>query len=282
MICGDHTGEPGTTPNISGPIFFLGGHDLEMAEVIRVLRELSVPFLDRGLDWAHATFSAYEADIRAAIRKGKRPVLVELREIPADALPFVDLIDHHGPGSGDLPTSLEQVLAPLGVSTLTREQALIAANDKGYIDGMRAIGATSDEIVRIRRADRLAQGITHQQEVEAVAAVQVCLSLAPDLTLVNLPHQKTATVTDRLSSFAGGPGYDNLVIECPNEIDFFGDGKIVGELSAQFGGYCGGNLPKRGFWGLELGSVERSRDVRQFIIERITCSCVQPKPSRIG
>lgn len=239
---------------------------MEMAEIARVLHERGIEFDDRGLDWAHATFSAYEADIRTAIRNGKRPVLVELRDIPADIRPFIDVIDHHGQESGHLPTSLEQVLARLGVTSLTREQTLIAANDKGYIEGMLDIGATIEEIGRIRYKDREAQGITAEQEAAAEAAIAVCESPVPGLLIVKLPHAKTATVTDRLSNFAGGPGYKNLLVECPNEISFFGEGKIVEELVRGYGGYCGGNLPERGYWGIEIGAEPGRETIRQFVI----------------
>lgn len=250
-------------------IYFLGGHDLEMFEIARVLREHCVSFADRGLDWEHAVFPAYEAEIRAAIRDGKRPVLVELREIPADVVSLVDVIDHHGPESGYLPTSLEQVFAHLGIKAMTREQALIAANDKGYIEGMLSIGATAEEIERIRRGDRKAQRITAEQEAAAETAIAARTFPAPGLVLVELPHNKTATVTDRLSRFAGGAGYDNLLVECSGEIEFFGDGALIGELQTKFGGFCGGDLPRRGYWGLGGSSVDLREGVRQFIVQRL-------------
>jgi len=257
---------PVTLPSGGDDVYFLGGRDLEMAEIARILRGRGVPFVDRGIDWAHATFSAYEPEIRASIRAGQQPVLVELREIPADALPFVDVIDHHGPESGRLPTSLEQVLTRLGVTALKREQELIVANDKGYIDGMLAIGATPQEIEHVRSEDRKAQGITAEQEIAAEAAIAVIRSPMSGLAIVELPHGKTATVTDRLSSFTGGPGYKNLLVECPNEMSFFGDGRIIQELLRAYGGYCGGNLPDYGYWGTEIRADPARESIRQFVI----------------
>jgi hypothetical protein len=247
-------------------IYFLGGHDLEMAEIARVLQGYDVPFVDRGLDWAHAAFSAYETEIGDAIHAGKKPILVELRDIPADMILNVDVIDHHGPNSGHLPTSLEQVLVRLGAYVLTREQALIAANDKGYIEGMAAMGATAEEIARIRCADRQAQGITAEQEAAAEAAIASRKTPIPGLSVIELPHGKTAAVTDRLSAFVGGPGYRNLLVKCPREVCFFGNGKIVAELNQRFGGYCGGELPERGYWGLvEINGEARLRIQEQVI-----------------
>ena len=250
-------------------IFFLGGHDLEMVEIARVLQKHRVPFVDRGLDWSYAEFSAYEAEIRAAITEGNRPILVELRDVPQDVIPFVDLIDHHGPESGHLPTSMEQVLARLGVTALTHEQELIAANDKGYIDGMAAMGATPEEIRRIRMLDRQAQGITEGQEAAAIVAIDSLQNPVLGLTIVQLPHDKTATVTDQLSTFAGGTGYNNLLIESPNEVTFFGDGGVILELVQKFGGYCGGMLPKQGYWGYAVARGNMSDRIIAFVLDRI-------------
>ena len=47
---------------------------------------------------------------------------------------------------------------------MSREQILVAANDKGYIPQMILEGASELEISQIRRADRQAQGITPEEE----------------------------------------------------------------------------------------------------------------------
>jgi hypothetical protein len=251
-------------------VYFLGGRDLEMVEIARVLTEHNIPYFDHGLDWSSATFAAYEEEICSAISHGRRPVLIELRDIPAEVLPFIDLIDHHGIESGHLPTCLETVLARIGIPLLTREQQLIAANDKGYIEGMVAISATSEEIQRIRALDRKAQGITQEQELAGEESIKNLDNKFAGLTIVHLPHDKTATVTDSLSIQAGGPGYNNLLIQCPEEISFFGNGPLIDELIKQYGGYCGGQLPRRGYWGMQTSRSEMQLKVRNFIIGRIS------------
>lgn len=46
------------------------------------------------------------------------------------------------------------------------------------------------------------------------------------------------------------PGYDNLLIISPGELNFFGEGRLVVGLNEAFpGGWFGGTLPERGFWG---------------------------------
>ena len=245
-------------------LYFLGGHDLEMQEIAGVLREHSTAFVDHQLHWSQATYAAYAAEIVTALRAGRRPVLIELREIPDSIRPLVDIIDHHGEDSGHLPTSLEQVLQRLG-GTPTREQQLIAANDKGYTEGMIAAGATPEEVRRIRRADRAAQGITPEQEQQAAAAIAARDTSVPGLTIVQLPNGRTATVTDLLNAHLGGPGYANLLILCPDEVNFYGVGKIISRLSQQFGGYEGGQLPVSGYWGLETSDVEQRKAIRDFV-----------------
>jgi hypothetical protein len=116
----------------------------------------------------------------------------------------------------------------------------------------------------------LAQGITPDQEADAEAAIAACTSPAPGLVVVELPHGKTATVTDRLSTLAGGPRYRNLLVECPNEVSFFGDGKIIEKLIGMYGGYCGGNLPGRGYWGFEIGAEHPRETIRQFVMSHLT------------
>ncbi len=256
------------------PIFFLGGRDLEMVEIARVLTERRIAVVDHGLDWAHATFTAYEPEVKDAINRKLRPVLVELRDVPREMLSHVDIIDHHGPFSRHLPVSLEQVLSRVGICTLTREQALIAANDKGYIEGMAKIGATPDEIRRIRELDRQAQGITAEQEIAAEAAVAMRDESASGLTVVALPHGKAATVTDRLASEMGGPGYLNLLIICPEELAFFGSGSLISELVRKFGGYCGGQLPLKGYWGLTTTVMDQRQRIADLIRNRLASTPV--------
>jgi hypothetical protein len=259
----------GSALNASQSVYFLGGRDLEMVEIARVLAEQSIPYFDGALDWSDATFSAYAEDIRSIISQGRRPVLVEVRDIPSEVRPMVDVIDHHGPESGHLPTCLEAVLARIGIPQLTREQQLIAANDRGYIEGMAAIGATTEEIQRIRALDRKAQGITHEQELAGEEAIKNLDNTSEGLAVAHLPHGRTATVTDRLSMRIGGHGYSNLLVVSPDELSFFGGGRTVLDLVRGFGGYCGGQLPSSGYWGLRTSDESMRSSIRNLIVASI-------------
>jgi hypothetical protein len=250
--------------------FFLGGADLEM-DAIRALLEQHAPdqMHDMHLRWG-ARASAYREEIEASLKSGHTPVLVELENDLDLKDESLQVVDHHGAAAGrDKPTSLHQVFALLGLASAawTRWHELVAANDRGYIEALRECGASPEEIREIRAADRAAQGITPEQEAEAQRAVQHTRTLADgDLTVVRLPHARTAAVTDRLHPALGGPGYRNLLIESPEELNFYGEGMLVHALNLAFpGGWYGGALPDQGFWGHGPPVV----DVKQFLLREI-------------
>lgn len=179
-----------------------------------------------------------------------------------EAIPLMDAwpsngvyIDHHGQRA-HRPASVIQVLTWIkpNISEATlRWVELIAANDSAHISGMVALGATPDEIRRVRDLDRRAQGITPEQEAAAEEAV-LMQSYYGFFTIVRLPHSKCATVTDRLHALAGGPGYENLLILSPDEQNFFGDGAICSKLAEKYpgswsGGAGLGHAGEEAYWG---------------------------------
>lgn len=237
-------------------LFLLGGHDLEMLEIGRLVRATlgADAVVDKGLPWHGAVASAYRNEIAAALGAGLQPVLVELRpDLTAGLLERCTVVDHHGDQAGaDRPTSLEQVFALLGLppSAWTRRLALVAANDRGWIPELRAMGATDDEIAAIRAEDRAAQGVTAAEEAAAGTALAAAERHPAGLTLVRLPHGRTSPVFDRLA-IAAMPGDppDALVVS-PGELNFSGAGARVTALARAFpDGWSGGALPERGFWG---------------------------------
>lgn len=234
--------------------FFLGGYDLEMITIRDLLKE-TVPaaYFDKRLDWGAAA-SAYREEIDRALTEGKTPVLVELANDLGFAAERVIIVDHHGPRSGaGAPSSLHQVFAllELPAERWTRWFDLVVANDVGYIPALMEKGATAEEIAQIRAEDRAAQGITPEEEGDgARAAADREVLLDGKLTVVHLGHSRTAAAVDRLHPVLGGPGYENLLVCCPNEVNFFGAGRLVRALDARFpAGWFGGALPHRGFWG---------------------------------
>lgn len=240
--------------------FFLGGHDLEMLAIAELASAEGLPVHDKRLGWG-ARASAYRAEIDTALAAGRTPVLVELIDDLGLASRGAILVDHHGDAAGaDKPTSLRQVFDLLGLpeERWSRRLALVAANDRGYIPEMIAVGASRGEIAEVRAQDRAAQGITAEQEAAGQRAAAQAQNLCGGrLTVAHLPHPRCAVVTDRLDAALGGPGYVNLLVVSPAEVNFFGAGELVRELERTFpGGWYGGALPLRGFWGGRAQSGE--------------------------
>jgi hypothetical protein len=260
-------------------VFFLGGHDLEMITIRAVIEDVAPGSVrDASLPWG-ATTDAYEDEIVATLQDGRTPVLVELLTSPRASwapsavlattlspgrpIPpgVVVLADHHGESAGaHKPTSLEQVMQLLGIADRfanDRWLQLVAANDRGYVDEMARLPATIDEMRRVRTADRAAQGITSSEEAEGEIAVARARRIGATLTVVDLAHDRAATVTDRLDATLGGPGFKRLLVRTPVAAHVFADGDTIDALRASFpAGWFGGALPDRGFWGREGDGAE--------------------------
>ena len=259
--------------------FILGGNDAEMEAIKSFLGFLGTKFIQPKKEWGEHEFSSKEIisllDDKEIIEKNSTEwYFVEC--VPDQSL--IDLIkkkegailmvDHHGKNSAD-PPSLIQILRlfegremesdqggmyklfypPLKISQATKRWfELVAANDCGYIPAMLVLGATAEEIERVRSLERSAQGITLEQENEAERAIAHA-ETADRLTVVRMAHSKTATVCDRMFG-----RYDQLIIlSGDGEVNFFGDGAICAELKEKFQGWSGGSgLGKKGesaYWG---------------------------------
>lgn len=257
-------------PFPSDSVFFLGGYDLEMVTIRDILMSRGQIVRDHGLAWG-AKSSDYRAEITASLDTRKTPVLVELVD-DLNLLPSrIIMVDHHGSQAGkEMLTSLEQIFAGLNLPQYqwSRHYALVSANDRGYIPAMLEINATKDEIQDIRPMDRKLQGITEAEEREAEAALSNLQLLAEgELTVVHLPHRKSAAICDRLDITTGGNGYRNLLIICPGEIDYFGLGSVVCALAEAFpsGSWWGGALPDYGYWGSDQAEAAA---VLTFLLNR--------------
>lgn len=223
-------------------IFFLGGYDAEMCEIRKILEDNQIPFNDKKLSWG-AKASAYAEELENS--GNAAPALVELEvDIPLPENRII--IDHHSENSGkDVQTSIEQAAELLGIK-LTRRQKLIAANDRGWIDGLKQAGAAEEEIAEIRLYDRQCQGVTEEEEQAAEKAIRN-IEMTGNVAVVHFPGKHTSPVMDRLYG-----KYTNILVITPETINFSGEGKYVQKLAAQFpNGWYGGELPEKGFWGME-------------------------------
>jgi hypothetical protein len=244
-------------------IFLLGGHDLEMAEIRRIADAHGITFHDHNLGWDNAKLSAYSN----VLNDEDRFIGIELTtdiDPPKNYL----LIDHHNENA-DKPSSLEQVAKLLDIE-LTREQQLIAANDKGFIPSMVAIGATPEEITKIRRLDREAQGVTEEDEHLGEKSIKKNRKEKGEITVVKSLTSKFSTITDRLYPCT------RLLIYTEKELNYFGIG--TNQLKVEFAklikegkAYSGGT--GEGFFGLTKEGIESLggiKPARKKVLEILT------------
>lgn len=244
--------------------FFLGGYDLEMLTIRELINAEGLPYFDGELDWSSATVIAYKEGIRATRLRGNTPVLVELRidpknESDRELSDGAIIVDHHGPRAGENePTSLEQVfkLLELPQERWTRWMDLVSANDRGHVPAMQLRGATTEEMAAIRAEDRRAQGMTPEEEAEAERGIANRELLFWDtLAIVRISHHRSSAVADKIEPILGGPGPVNCIVVSPDEINVYAVGALIEALLVRFpkelGSWSGGNMPKRGYWGLK-------------------------------
>ena len=190
-------------------VFLLGGHDLEMLEIKKILEEQGLKYLDNNLEWG-AKLSSY----KEYFNEGKTFVGIELTKDIATPKNYIE-IDHHNENSNK-PSSIEQIAELLKIE-LNHYQKLVAANDKGYIPAMEKMGATKKEIDKIRLKDRNAQGVTKEDEKLALLSIQKKLFEINGVISVNALTNKFSAITDRMYPCK------RLLIYSENEITYYGE-----------------------------------------------------------
>ena len=193
-------------------VFLLGGYDLEMLEIKKILDSKNVEYKDKNLSWG-AKLSDYQ-DILEKYKNEEDVILygVELEANITAPKNYIE-IDHHGKND-DKQSSLEQVAKMLDIE-LSRDQQLISANDSRYIGGMKNLCATKKEIDDIRKRDRKAQGIIEEDELLAKESFEIACDNKP-----NLIYSKTSKFS-AVSDFAYEK-FDNYAIFDDTKIVFYG------------------------------------------------------------
>lgn len=207
------------------PVFLLGGRDLEMCVIADMLRAQRITFKDYSLQWDNAHLSQYQTELQEYGNHAFFQIYgVELQE---DIIPPTNYIriDHHNDFI-DKPSALEQVANLLNVS-LNRYQQLVVINDRAYIPGLQAAGATSDEIAQIRYNDRKAQGVTKEEEQWAELAINENREQIGDLIIIHAFCSHFSPICDRLYP------YEKLLIYTDEELMYYGKG--VNQLIVLFG-----------------------------------------------
>jgi hypothetical protein len=234
-------------------VFFLGGYDAEMVTIKDIFVNKKIPCFDKKLSWG-AALSDYRDEL-ASLSRHQIPVLIELRlDIPYPERAIV--IDHHNERAGkDQKTSIEQVAELLGLQ-LNRHQRLISANDRGHVPGMKAMGATEQEIRGIRQFDRQCQGVKTADEKAAELSIRNhSEKLAPGSIYIKSLTEKTSPLLDRLYDH-----YNHIFIVTPSrELHYFGAGDMIQRLEKIYKQmkqsrpglifWKGGYLPDSGFFG---------------------------------
>lgn len=157
-------------------IFLLGGKDLEMETIKSLLNERSESYKDNNLAWG-AKWSDYDPFLESD-EPGQYGTIygIELSgglsaSVPREIREKCRLIDHHNENSSR-KASILQVCEILGVNP-TRTHELVAANDSRFIQGMMDIGATDDEIAKIRKMDRRLSGCSEKDEENAFCVCSI-------------------------------------------------------------------------------------------------------------
>lgn len=267
-------------------IWVVPSNDLEAKTIIEMLERNGEKYLVTSQTWG-ASWDGLEEEIKTAIEETKESGAsiygVELTGNPEGT----KNIDHHrysvtyDTGIPDIDektgeqkkdwnenllfvddrtneqASIEQVTEILGVE-LTIDEKFVAANDKGFIPAMEKLGEElgiskedlQEIISNIRMRDRLAQGVTVEQEAQAQEAVEKLGEIQEKQKYIlvdKLPHSKTSTITDRLYG-----KYENLLVTSTDgETNFYGTTPVIKMLNEKFpGGWSGGQLEQgSGFWG---------------------------------
>ncbi|AXX95868.1 CorA family divalent cation transporter [Arcobacter ellisii] len=192
-------------------VFLLGGKDLEMLEIKKILSEKNETYENKDLSWG-AKLSDYRNELEKYNTDDITIYGIELEEDIKAPKNYIE-IDHHGKNE-DNPSSLEQVAKILNIE-LSKEQKLIAANDSRYINGMQNLCATKEQIDEIRKRDKEAQNITFEDEKLAKESFETACN-----NNSNLICSKTSkfTVVSDLAYYK----FDNYVIYNNEKILFYG------------------------------------------------------------
>jgi len=238
--------------------FVVPNNDLEAIVIIRLLKGLGENVMVTSQGWG-ATWANLEQDIKDKISKLSSDVKVYGIELQGDVLcDSCFNIDHHRYDNDDRSndkSSLQQVADIINL-TLNDYEQFVSINDTAYIPGMLSldIDVTEDRrkmlIDIVRLDDRQAQGITPDEESQAIEPLARKEILNDTTCIIRSPHSKCACYTDRLF----GTKFNRILIVTNGdgdvECNFYGDTRTIETLFGEFGGWTGGDLPNgSGFWG---------------------------------
>lgn len=250
--------------------FVVPANDGEAVEIRKILQHAQVDHVVTRQGWG-ATWDNLESkvvkEIEGFLTANPSAVIYGI-ELGGPSRWGAINIDHHLYKDDDRTnekSSIEQVAVLLKVK-LTRHQKIVSANDKGYIPAMLAMGASQNEIKIVRAQDRLAQGITPDQEAQAVFDIKAA-KIKGDKWLIVCPKGSSSAITDRIF----GQYSELLTIDEVNgKWIYFGPRHLqfyaLTEKGTKLARWAGGN-PKNGFSGVEKPSKTTQEKIKKFFWE---------------
>lgn len=247
--------------------FIVPANDGESVEIRRILMAKKIDHVVTRQPWG-ATWVGLEPsvvkEIEGFLSTNSSAVIYGV-ELGGPARWGAINIDHHiyrDENRSNEKSSIEQVATLLGVE-LTRHQTLIAANDKGWIPAMLAMGASDNEIKIVRAQDRLSQGVTPDQEAQAVSDINGA-EVQGTKWLIRCPKGSTSAITDRIF----GQYTELLTIDGQNGKWIYFGPRHMQFYSLTEGGtdharWAGGD-PKNGFSGVEKPTAETEAKILAF------------------
>ncbi len=251
--------------------FIVPANDGEAVEIRKILQTAKISHVVTRQAWG-ATWSGLEPTVVEKIEgfiSANPSAVIYGVELGGPARWNAGNIDHHiyrDESRSNEKSSIEQVATLLGVE-LTRHQTLIAANDKGYIPALRAMGATDNEIKIVRAQDRLSQGVTPDQEAQAVADIRSA-EIRDGKWFIPCPKGFTSAITDRIfGQYAELLTVDGLngkwIYFGPRHMEFY----ALTEGGTTLARWAGGN-PKNGFSGVEKPTAEIQTKILEFFWQK--------------
>jgi hypothetical protein len=243
-------------------LWVVPANDLEAIVIRDLLLDRGENVLVTAQAWG-ATWAGLEPGIARAIESFRAtapdaPVYgVEL----AGPNPFgAQNLDHHlytGDDRRSPLTSLEQAAGVLGIP-LTREQTLVAINDRAWIPGLLEAGATKEEILSIRARDRQAQGVTAADEAKALRDLDSARR-ENAVWVVPCPNGCTSAHADLLFGRIGH--IEAMLLMGPEEWGYSGPkAQELGSLSFPEQHWAGGDSDS-GYFGIANPSEETRRRI---------------------
>jgi hypothetical protein len=247
--------------NLNKRYFLLGGIDLEMISIKKILEKYGIPFKNLNLLWNNAKLSQYQK----YLNNENSFFGIELQE--DITLPkYYTKIDHHNNYSHK-KSSLEQVADILNIK-LDNFQKLIAENDKGYIPAMIKAGASKEQILKIRYFDRKFQGVTDNDEKLAKQSITNYI-ITNNIYIIKSLTARFSVVVDLLNEDSLK---DKILVYNDTKLNYYGKNvlKIVEyfkNLIDKNQAYYGGG--ENGFFGIVENSISKDKikNIKETILK---------------